>query len=470
MGVITYNGNAIIPGPFVNIVKTYEKTGDGKIIGSLFTLTVHGKVLPYKGSPNSSGNFWTFPGYPPDEINTVGDLQRLDSLLRKQEALRSLFAVEGQVFQIQPWDNGPIMYCNPRIRTPIVFAEGLWYEYIDYTIELEADVMYGLAASNEDHFAAFISTANEEWAIEPADEIARRYRITHNISAKGKRFYNSQGFLTAEAWQNAKNYVTPLLGLDTNMVAPSSNIVGLAQYSWYNYIRGERINKAEGTYSVSETWLGVSGNAPAVEDFSVSVQIEANQKATVSVRGTVQGLQVSNNTTGAVASDRYTNANNFYTGQVVPALFNRAQTYSAITLNPTQVGSSVEKNYYPGIISYTAQWDNRQSTSVPGAITETVTLSDDNPDDVFSQIFVLGRPLGPVLQPAGTVTAKVRTLSIEALMPISTYTTQSSKPNTDSLVTTFIPSPAFQVFVSKDITSWTPNTGRYSRNVMWTWE
>ena len=51
--------SALIPAPFVNISKDYNKTSDGKKIGSTYTINLEGTILPDKGSPHSDATFYT---------------------------------------------------------------------------------------------------------------------------------------------------------------------------------------------------------------------------------------------------------------------------------------------------------------------------------------------------------------------------------------------------------------------------
>ena len=56
---VMYNGKRLIPAPLVSINKEYQRSPDNTKIGTNFNLTVNGTLLAYKGSPDSSGTFWT---------------------------------------------------------------------------------------------------------------------------------------------------------------------------------------------------------------------------------------------------------------------------------------------------------------------------------------------------------------------------------------------------------------------------
>src|ERR1051325_5785358 len=132
--MISYNSKRIIPAPFIQYSKVYDTSEDGRKIGSRFQITVTGKILADRGSPKSDGSFWNVSGYPPNETISSQDVV-LGMLLRKQEALRTLFADEGKSFEVQSDDGSPALKFNPRIVRPIEFRQGdrtSWAYVCDY--------------------------------------------------------------------------------------------------------------------------------------------------------------------------------------------------------------------------------------------------------------------------------------------------------------------------------------------------
>src|SRR5687768_384106 len=106
------DGKKLIPSPVVSITRDFLRTGDGTIVGRAYRLSVRGTLLPYKGSPDASGVFWTGAGYPPD--TTVTASTELRYILAKQAALRDIFSKDGLLLEVQPWDGGPNIKCNAR--------------------------------------------------------------------------------------------------------------------------------------------------------------------------------------------------------------------------------------------------------------------------------------------------------------------------------------------------------------------
>ena len=491
MGV-AYNSNSIIPAPWVSFQKKYDTTEDGTIVGSTYSITIKGKIVAGMGSPDSTGAFWNTGGgtYPPDEAIT--DATRLSNIMRKQEALRKLFATEGKVLEwdpIYPDATTPIK-CNPRIKG-IEFAEGNWVSDCAYTIFAEADVLQGtLVGSGEDDFddlSYVISKAQEDWSLEPADDTARTYRLTHTLSATGKRSYNAGGTLiNGGAWQNAQIWVQARMGIDPNRLNPTGNILSLqdpaipggstgytANPEAFNYIRSEHVNELAGTYSVTETWLVFDAHgmpAPAVEEFNVNTRRDETGRTSVTLEGTIKGLEVRDGSSHELEATRFDNAYEYFAG-IMGGLLGRAQDYSGITLNPFPLSVSSGVNPNGGTLTYHWEYNDRPVSIVTGSITENVTITIDNPGDVVAKQVVLGRAIGPLIQAIGTITEKHKTVSIEAQMPGAVYGGPALiMPDTDAIVASLAPIGTLVFWLERDTPTFNYTTGRYSRTTTWGYE
>lgn len=474
MAAITYDGNAIIPAPFVSIGKVYQKSPDGSILGTLFSLTLTGKIFPYKGSPKSDGTFWTLSGYPPDEVKT--DDQMLAAINAKQEALRRLFADEGKQLLIQPWDGSSPLQCNPR-DISIEFAGGLWYNDLDYTINLQCDQILGLInSSDEDNLTVYISDAAESWQIElnenvPENEFQQQtFRISHTVSAVGKKFYNTDGTVTLQAWQQAQAYVLPRLGMDLTRLAAPSSLNVPSYLTGFNQVRAETVDERGGSYSVTESWLASSGSA--LEEFTISVQSGIQDGLVhVGIQGTINGLEV-RNSGYAIQTTKYTNATTKW-NTVQSQLLSRAQTYGGITLNPIPVTQNIGKNPVHGVYNYNVEFNNRPTYLVAGAKSEVITIHDAGGTDVVARVGILGRAAGPILQPIGTVTETTRSLNVEVVMPVvSTNTFQAwsgGAPDYTPIINIAKPQ-ANQVYMTEFSKSFNPRDGHGSLQLTWLYQ
>ena len=512
MSKVCYDNAKLIPAPYVTISKNYQTTEDGTKIGSLYNITIIGKVMAYKGSPrmatsNDSGwvspaaateamspryQFWSLSGYPADE--SVGADSRLTACLRKQEAIKLLFAQDGHTLEFQGVDGALPMKCNPRV-VDIVFKDGPWYEYFDYTISLEADVIYvaGVPIS-EDGFDDQISESSETWQLEVDDRpenenLPRTYRLVHSVQAKGKRFYESDGTLAYDkAWEQAKAYVVARLGFNADMIL-SSGVNNVPEgYGGYNLMRAETIDETGGRYAVTESWVLASGNA--LEEFNVNVSESADAGTkSVSVEGTITGLETRDDDNTMLAS-KYYHADYHWTNVVEPVLLARSQLYSGYTMNIAPLSKVVGRNPSTGVITYSIQYNNRPSNLFPNSKSEVISVSYGLYTDIFAAVTVLGRTAGPVLQPLSTIGLKTVTLNVELVMPTTgygsgteedirnalVYSKPSINPATSAVLTTVIHSiqpshmGASQEYISDQTENWNASEGRYSYSITYAYQ
>lgn len=504
MAIVSYDGKRLVPAPLTTISKTYSTTNDGEKIGSLFNITLSGKTFSYKGSPNVSGIFYTGSKYPPDARDEptynsdVADNASFGKLLRKQEAIRDLFSEDGKSLEFQSFDGSPPMKCNPRIKA-IEFPQDQWYNFFDYVIECEADVLYiNGSANSEDDFSEYISSLDESWQIETLeapeslDEL-RTYRVTHTVNAVGKRFFKEDGSVEAEAWKQARKAVTSKLGFD-NQFLSLSGVVDLPDYfSAYNHVRSENIGERDGSYSVTESWLMSSGNTN--ETFNiVHTKSQSDGLDKVVINGTIQGLEVRSSGLDLISS-KYSNASGKFS-QVENYFYERAKNYSYVSdLCYMPLTKSITRDVSLGSINYVYEYDNRPSGLITNSLVENINVDNSWGVDVFAAIPVLGRQLGPVLQAISTKKETTRSMSLEVVFDRRLYLGNSGNVSVlasphprwtapysgdiNYLVTSANPigkaannkgEIATKAYVSNQTESWNPSSLRYTYNVDWTFE
>ena len=497
MARILYDGKRIIPAPLVTISKSYQKSGDGEIIGKTYSLTLSGTIVAYMGSPDSDGTFWEASGYPPDE--NIDSDSHLGSIQRKQEALRWLFRQEGKQFEIQSsLVDDPVLCnplrCNPRI-IDISFQEGIWFDRCDYTISLECDELTGGPYSNEDDFDQYLSDVSEDWSIDTNEEhaedlnIPKSYSISHTISANGKRFYDSTGALVKEPWLYAKEYVQSRIGYDADLLA--SGILNLpSYYAGLNHARNESINKKGGSYSLTETWLVASGLATEVFNVSTTDSLDSPYN-NVNIEGTVTGYDQRDSNLNLITS-KWSNAEDKF-NTVQSLAFIRAQQFSGLTLNVAPLNETIGRNPIQGTINYTYEYNTRPMTLVSGVRSEVISIQDNLGGQLHAEVFVLGRAArgyGPVLQDLQAKPPNKRSLNIELVLDPITCTDRSYN-TIKNLFNNLKPSvnPTYSgsilnvvaaanpinngfttVFQEQPQESWDITEFRYSYSTVWTFE
>lgn len=471
-----YNSQKVIPAPFVSINKKYNTNGDGKKVGSTFSLQLVGTIVAYMGSPNSSGVFWNLAGYPPDE--SIGADSRLAAILRKQEALRTLFAEPGHWLEIDPFDGSPPVRCLPDV-IEINFAEDIWFNVCRFTINVETDTLYIAGTpQTEDNFTHNLISAEEEWSLQ-FGPIPNVYELSHNVSAQARQKFEDDGSgdLELAGWQRAKNWVMTRLGYSSN-VATASGVFNLSpSFTGYNHSRQMTQNESAGSFSVNENWI--VNTEPAYEEFTVDVRNDAaSNMSTVAIQGTINGLEERDGNF-QISVDKYTNAADKW-ATVQSLLITRAQTYSGLTVNALPQTQTVTHSPVVGVITYNYEYTNRPCSlvqSVP-VRNESLTVTDNNPKDIFAMIPVLGRADGPVFQDMNTVSEHVRQVTYEGtLAPASGCTpavlvgSYNSLPRNEikTLVEGLRPTGFNFVFTSADDESYDFFTGRYTRTMAWTY-
>lgn len=167
-------------------------------------------------------------------------------------------------------------------------------------------------------------------------------------------------------------------------------------------------------------------------------------------------------------------------------------------LNAIPVTTTEGHDPRKGTISYTYEFTNKLNL-IPGVISENISMTETGPTDIFSEAFVIGRRLGPIIQSLGTKSSTSKDLVVEvAVLPpysisgiIMTnsqcplWTGGSVYSHIQGIVDGLKPfgsraSAYFgnlnrgqlpgQVYVSRDTHSWNPTEGRYTRSVTWVYQ
>ena len=171
-----------------------------------------------------------------------------------------------------------------------------------------------------------------------------------------------------------------------------------------------------------------------------------------------------------------------------PLLFDRAATaYSGLgspstillQLSPEPISKSVAYNTNEGTIGYNLSYSNRPANCYSGALSETISISRSYATDVHSNLVILGRANGPILQDIGTKTASTTQCSIEAVVvpetgcgclgpgkiwngsPTGAYQTMINE------VELGISGNYATWFLTASDVNWDPRTGRFGRTASW---
>jgi hypothetical protein len=558
--IIVYKGGitpqVIRPCPLISLTwnASQNKGGTG---GGSYSITLTGTILDDEGSPFVTGgaspaNIATFSGsYEPRPVSQVVPTdEKLGSILKKQIALRELFADKCNKIEVLPISgNEPVFTFYPKFVS-INFDQGVWVNTCNYTIELEAGFLldkdnkiigagsYGATEGitlNEyiNQYGGFVEDFSENWSIEPEEgngntydpsssphHTMRTYRVTRTLSATGKRGAgsdcndeNNHPVIQAKKFVH-KYRETSFYPHSNNSLGPhiASGTINLATeiFGGYNHLSTETIDKTAGAYTLNDTWLLSSGTA--YENYSLSLSSSITDTvSTVSVNGTIKGLTSAPASGSIFGGNDITPRNTPYQNAALKYysitnngafgpnchIFRRAQNLTNLILNHQPLSVSLGTNEFTGEITYNIEYNDRPSNLVSGVLSESISVSDTYPGDVFAVIPVIGRATGPVLQYIGGRTEYQRSVSIDLVMDRKYYQNLANIPNPNpsqvrnfgilskpslvepfrsqinSIVSAYSPAQEIGVrkyFLSPPTETWDAKSGSYSLSLNWTYE
>lgn len=411
-------------------------------------------------------------------------------------------------------------------------TENRWLITINYNIDLEVEVT-GANLYN-------VSSIQDEWSLEPLDDFSYvpspfpgattssnnsnfpssfnfitgpsypAYRVSRTIGAVGKFVPTGSGNSGIGGLANAQKWVKDQIGSGLKIQPALSGL------TLYNFIRSVNASEAEGSYRITDTFLAISGVSGYTESFSVESSLDSSYLRTVTINGTIKGLEAVNtgyvDSSGGISSglsgifyptvasgrgsgSKFGNAVSGY-NTVKSGLFTRCQAFVATGNDPNGVFNrlfgrnesplnpiplSITEGFNPpeGTVTYSWAYNNRPLNLVSGSISETLTVDDTFPAQEVAEVFVIGRRLGPVLQDLGTYTSASRNVTFEVVMLRPTGLAGLRFPKTaytaiTGVVESFNPqyllgSSFCKSFVKANSESWNVTEGRFVKQKNWSW-
>ena len=364
MGIncFSYNSKKIIPSPLVSVTKNYINAGDDSRLGATYDIQLIGTLVPFMGSP--SGNysdinnaFFTGVGDPPDQVFETNPAD-FDSLLRKQEAIRHLFSVEGKSLEWEP-GTGVAVRSNPRVKS-INFTQGLWVNRVDYTIDLQSDFIFINGIGTEDSTLAVsgaLKSATEQWTFgEIEGQSGSGFNVTHNVSAQATTIYDTNGSLLEgkEAWEHSRDFVNDrAIGIvDTNIM---NKVLGVTTWIGGRYTTTTTVSEKAGTYSIDESWILRPSSSFITENFNV-VFDEDIDDPTITYNGTIFGLSNGERAGGQLALTSAKNALPSNAQARTSAIANIGSLISSATIPDFPNTKNIGLNQTDGTLTFSFVW------------------------------------------------------------------------------------------------------------------
>jgi hypothetical protein len=524
-GIFIFNAASGYPSPMITISKETQRDGAGRSIGNTTNITLEGKIFHTSGDA------------------TLG----FQNLLDKEKELRKVFSIDGYNLGIACSANSNTStFSGIKIsRYSANKTENNWTTTIDYSIDLVCETIPTTGTG-----IFYVSSTQDDWTIEPLDENSYTtmgqlgllgvkgfanpplstdqvgkipgqiknypfYKVTRNLGAVGKYVPRANTPTSGEsALINAKRWV------DYHLADTTFTMTGIiANLSLCNFIRSINKSETEGSYRITDNWIAIPPSAtPFIETFTIESQLDQTLMRTVTVNGTVKGLEpistgnlynnlssgmltgisptiTSNIRLSSPYNNKFDNAASGYSG-VKNLIWDRANAFASTgtnisgfnfgsryrrqenNLNPIPINVTEGFNPAEGSITYSWGFNNRPLNLITGSISENLTIDDNLPSQLYASIFVLGRKLGPVLQDMGTVSSYNRSVTLEVVMPRPTslrdlvFPLESYRAITgviDSLDPNKLYPGAIRSFVKQNSENWNPNEGRFVKTKAWEW-
>lgn len=516
----TTNGNDLggYPTPQISISLEPDRDNTGRVIGARNIINIEGQMY----SASGSGGFEKLGGY--------------------ESGLRAAFSVDGQAFV---FGCGATTFYSGNAKVARYTAdksENYWTATINYSIDLEVEV----SGSGFD----YVSSIQDEWTVEPLEEysyvpspfpaaanltqgdpiptapfsffagpVYPIYRVSRTVGAVGKFVPTGSGGSGIDGLVNAQNWVKKQIGSGLIVSGATSGL------TLYNFVRSINASRSEGSYRVTDTFLGLPTGMTGLytESFTVESSLDNTYLRTITINGTIKGLETVNSgyidssgisgsglsgvlhptiPSGRGSGSKFANAISGYSG-VKSGLYDRCKAFMTPTgtaINPNTVFGkffgrnesalhpipiSITEGFNPaeGTVTYSWAYNNRPLNLVSGSISETLTINDNFPAQQIAEIFVIGRRLGPIMQDLGTYTSASRDVTFEVLFLRPTGLSGLRFPKTayqaiTGIVESFNPTyllgttPAnsnCKAFVKSNTENWYVSEGRFVKTKSWAW-
>jgi hypothetical protein len=209
----------------------------------------------------------------------------------------------------------------------------------------------------------------------------------------------------------------------------------------------ESHNEKNGVINYSNEYTERTDPYVVVETETIRASIDKKTETRV-FSGTVTGFC----TSGAGPNTKYSNALDGYNA-------NKPTAPSGFT----EINSSVGHNRHAGVITYSFQYDELDAC-ITDSIESSVVITTESAADVFAVVPILGG--NSVIQDKGGSTPLKRSVAVTARLAPEDNCDLDGAPDVSSVIDAAEPS-ADVVVVERDVESWDPWTGRYSRTKSW---
>lgn len=402
------------------------------------------------------------------------------------------------------------------VNIPEKTEESAGLHYTDYSFTFEAYSINDHGDPDE-----CVSSVQESWElsvnegqfcyqtnqIDQDTKLFKTYTLTHNLSAVGVRKYTSSNLdADGEPWRQAAKWVnTRKIDEPTSAAIAShinnqvggptfhpfymnseeykddlkTNLVDGNLYKAYNHVRNASVDITGAGYNITETWVLSLADTLAIH--TVQATVDSNQDSgfvTVSVNGSVTGLNTNYGTSGNNADNRYTNAKTegealiagtlpFTVAQQAYSDLNGNLKAAAQALNDTILSKSVGRNKNTGEITWSLSYNDDKIQGDKTVIaSENIQVNYGNAvlnENVVAILPVIGRPAGPIIQSFPTDNERKQTVNIDLVFKKTHRPDDPPTSYGEAIAGRYSPGG----FVNSRTESWNKKTGAYNLTIEW---
>jgi len=499
---LIYNGITLKPedgiAPEVSFSNTLSKTEGGALLGGETIITLKGQLVDdytYIRKPTS-----------PFSIGVISDLVfkcGTTSVDAAWVAARNSIDV--------PWSEDPVVLAdiNDKEFWRIKDVETIGYSSVDsesnmsyqeYTITLRT---YSLMAG----FNKFLNnTAYEDYNIESVsvtrtisskpdrkphygsaalgfpqtNSAYPSYKITNNLSVKGKKSAGLSAIQVARGFANAINDTDSFLKFNTGGAISSQ----LSSRTNYSSTTNEDV--IAGSYNLTEEYDIYPTSLGYIDEYNVSLTSNLDNY-TATVNGSLNVTSLASWTSACLAASGLMNGNSLYSrigGSVLPRDIpnlpgTTTSPFPPGKVNPVPIESSLTFNREKLTIEYSSSYDSRPLSLVSGALQEDITINDDFSIRTKKYATRLVHP--PVLQDYGTYSIPQRTVTYTATFPYNLgRVPAATETYIDNVMNAFNPSKSVKLqdatpewhdsWITSAGSTFDTGTGSYNRTITWKYQ
>lgn len=500
------------PTPKISVDINNQRTPSSQYLGSIETINLNGVIYTHTMGKQYSTTFQQ------DSSST----SLLAKAIKLKELLLNQKTPEPRIFAVYAGNRSIVS--GSGFITSINFdtSDNRATDKIDYSISIDiyrpqqTGISNSTTGKNKSRFLTSVgdsieieTNSTELYATNHTSALSGAffptYTISRTISAVGYRGGTSGSLREAADWIN-----------DRQVNFPFTGIISTGYFPLYNHNRSLDIDESNGSITIRDSFLSKTEqkNQPWIDTYSISTSLSEDFTREIKINGNIKGLEpvtdlkkilgpIQLGPSGQSSiipvshisqSDinmKYRAALSGYS-QITGLMYARALVYSDNSkklippINFTNFDSFVDTPLHiiplsitegidpvNGTIDYSYTFNTRPSAIIPGAISETFSITDTGPIPRISNMPIIGRRLGPAVYfYTNSHSMGEKTVTYEGVFKAQTgyknFTINSSiLNNIQNYILNFKPISPFTGFITSNTNNINLSENRIRQSITW---